>query len=111
MELQVRTAESRDLPEIKALMDQYLSRDYCSMEELEDILAGERRLLVADAAELHFLLGLFALQFPQTYPAVLFVLPNIVQIAPGAFDQLHSHSSSMIPKFASFPTFVSNPGI
>ena len=51
MELQVRNAEARDLPEIKDLMDRYLSRDYCSMEELETILAGERSLLyvVTDA--------------------------------------------------------------
>ena len=45
MELQVRDAEARDLPEIKQLMDRYLSRDYYTMEELEKILAGERNLL------------------------------------------------------------------
>lgn len=41
----MRTAEVRDLPEIKKLMDRYLSRDYCTLEELEDILSGERNLL------------------------------------------------------------------
>jgi len=41
----VRDAEARDLPEIKQLMDRYLSRDYYTMEELEKILAGERNLL------------------------------------------------------------------
>ena len=41
----MRDAEARDLPEIKQLMDRYLSRDYYTMEELEKILAGERNLL------------------------------------------------------------------
>lgn len=45
MELQIRDAEARDLPAIKQMMDQYLSRDYYSMEELEGILAGEKHLL------------------------------------------------------------------
>ncbi len=51
MKLEIRDAEARDLPEIKQLMDTYLSRDYYTMEELEGILSGERNLLyvVTDA--------------------------------------------------------------
>ena len=45
MRLEVRNAEARDLPEIKGLMDRYLARDYYSMEELENILTGDRDML------------------------------------------------------------------
>ncbi len=51
MKLEVRDAKARDLPAIKQLMDRYLARDYYSIEELEDILAGDRELMyvVTDA--------------------------------------------------------------
>ena len=45
MELAIRDAELRDLPEIKRLTDEYLSRDFYSMETLEEMLTGERNML------------------------------------------------------------------
>ena len=51
MKLEVRTAEARDLPEIKRQIDEYLAVDYYSLEFLEGLLCDENTLLyvVTDA--------------------------------------------------------------
>ncbi len=51
MKLEIRDAETRDLPEIKRLVDKYISQDYYSLEELEGMVCGERNLfyVVTDA--------------------------------------------------------------
>ncbi len=51
MKLEVRDAVRRDLPEIKRLTDEYISRDFYSMEALEGMLPSARNLLyvVTDA--------------------------------------------------------------
>ena len=51
MKLEVRKAETRDLPAIKRLTDEYLAQDYYSMETLETCIQGDRNLfyVVTDA--------------------------------------------------------------
>ena len=51
MKLEVRKAETRDLPAIKRLTDEYLAQDYYSMETLEACIQGDRNLfyVVTDA--------------------------------------------------------------
>ena len=49
MELEVRRAQARDLPQIKRLIDETISRDYYSVEELEGMLRGEDDLLFVAA--------------------------------------------------------------
>ena len=50
MKLEVRKAETRDLPQIKRLIDDTISRDFYSIKDLEGMLGGEDDLLyvVAD---------------------------------------------------------------
>ncbi|MCR4806012.1 MAG: hypothetical protein K5981_10260 [Clostridia bacterium] len=50
MKLEVRKAEPRDLPQIKRLIDDTISLDFYSVEDLEGMLSGEDDLLyvVAD---------------------------------------------------------------
>ena len=45
MKIEVRAAEARDLKRIKALIDQCISRDFYSIEELEDMLKRKDDLL------------------------------------------------------------------
>ena len=51
MKLEVRKAETCDLPAIKRLTDEYLAQDYYSMETLETCIQGDRNLfyVVTDA--------------------------------------------------------------
>ena len=51
MKLEIRDAESRDVPEIKRLIDVYIAEDYYSLEELEALLQDEAYLVyvVTDA--------------------------------------------------------------
>ena len=44
MKLEVRAAETVDLPELKRMIDEYLAVDYYSMEELEACIQGEENL-------------------------------------------------------------------
>ncbi len=61
MNLEIRDAEIRDLPEIKRLMDEYLSLNYYSLEALEGMLCGDRHLLyvVTDADRDHAVVSYF----------------------------------------------------
>lgn len=61
MSLEIRDAELRDLPEIKRLMDIYLSQDYCSLETLEGMLHGDRNLfyVVTDPDRNHAVVSYF----------------------------------------------------
>lgn len=45
MSLEVRRAEARDLPGIKRLLDNNISRDFYSIEDLEGMIRGENDLL------------------------------------------------------------------
>ena len=45
MKLEVRQAQKRDLPQIKRLIDDYISRDFYSIEELKGMIRGEDDLL------------------------------------------------------------------
>ncbi len=51
MKLEIREAEDRDLPQVKRLIDDFISRDFYSIEELENMVHGEDDLLyvVVDA--------------------------------------------------------------
>ena len=51
MKLVVRKAETRDLPALKSLTDEYLAQDYYSLETLEACIHGDRNLfyVVTDA--------------------------------------------------------------
>ena len=60
MKLEIRNAESRDVPEIKRLIDVYIAEDYYSLEELEALSAvcrsADMRLYV-DGARLAYALA------------------------------------------------------
>ena len=51
MRLEARKAESRDVPQVKRLIDEYIAEDYYSLAELEECLQDERNLfyVVTDA--------------------------------------------------------------
>ncbi len=51
MKLEVRAAEVRDLPQIKRLIDDFISRDFYSVKELEEMLRREDDLLYVAADE------------------------------------------------------------
>ena len=61
MKLELRDAETGDLPEIKHLTDDYISCDFYSMDDLDRMLHGERNLLyvVTDADRDHAIVSYF----------------------------------------------------
>lgn len=53
------------------------------------ILAGQGGSLIADGTHFDFVMLPFALHLPLADLAIAFLLLNIIQFAPGAFDQFH----------------------
>ena len=110
MKLVVRSAKPRDLPQIKRLIDNCISRDFYSLKELEEMLGREDDLLyVAVDEDADGLVVSYFYAFLSTLDEALRILH--VQGKPGALEKYSGSERTGVYKTSSTDPAYRNRGI
>ncbi len=110
MKLEVREAEARDLPEIKRLIDNCISKDFYSFEDLENMLRNESDLLfVAVDADRDGAVAAYFYTFLSTLDNALRVLH--VQNKPDALQMYRGDERVGVFKTSSTDPAYRNHGV
>ena len=110
MKLEVRAAEARDLPQIKRLIDNCISRDFYSIEELESMTRNEDDLLyVTVDADRDGMVVSYFYAFLSTLDEALRILH--VQGKPGTLQKYTGNERVGVYKTSSTDPEYRNRGI
>ena len=110
MKIEVRAAEDRDLERIKYLIDQCISRDFYTIEELEDMLKREDDLLyVAVDADRNGWVMAYFYAFLSTLDEALRILH--VRVKPEALQKCTGNERVGVYKTSSTDPAYRNRGV